>query len=105
MVPFEELSANCDGNGIPTREITVGVVRGVKRRNTANKKERRRTQSINAAFQDLRDRIPNVPADTKLSKVSSHNTFLQGRQVEGGREKFPGSTLARGSESINFPGL
>lgn len=46
-------------------------VRVVKRRNTANKKERRRTQSINSAFSYLRERIPNVPVDTKLSKVSS----------------------------------
>ncbi|XP_077983969.1 heart- and neural crest derivatives-expressed protein 2-like [Glandiceps talaboti] len=42
-----------------------------KRRNTANKKERRRTQSINGAFSDLRDCIPNVPADTKLSKIKT----------------------------------
>lgn len=42
-----------------------------KRRNTANKKERRRTQSINNAFADLRDCIPNVPADTKLSKIKT----------------------------------
>lgn len=42
-----------------------------KRRNTANKKERRRTQSINNAFSDLRDCIPNVPADTKLSKIKT----------------------------------
>ncbi|XP_015522570.1 heart- and neural crest derivatives-expressed protein 2-like [Neodiprion lecontei] len=46
-------------------------VRPVKRRNTANKKERRRTQSINNAFADLRDCIPNVPADTKLSKIKT----------------------------------
>ncbi|KAJ8676411.1 hypothetical protein QAD02_012198 [Eretmocerus hayati] len=42
-----------------------------KRRNTANKKERRRTQSINNAFADLRDCIPNVPSDTKLSKIKT----------------------------------
>jgi len=42
-----------------------------KRRNTANKKERRRTQSINNAFADLRDCIPNVPVDTKLSKIKT----------------------------------
>ncbi|XP_012287277.1 heart- and neural crest derivatives-expressed protein 1 [Orussus abietinus] len=42
-----------------------------KKRNTANKKERRRTQSINNAFADLRDCIPNVPADTKLSKIKT----------------------------------
>ncbi|CAK9824955.1 Heart- and neural crest derivatives-expressed protein 2 [Anthophora retusa] len=48
-----------------------GVVVRPKRRNTANKKERRRTQSINNAFADLRDCIPNVPADTKLSKIKT----------------------------------
>ncbi|XP_014249915.1 heart- and neural crest derivatives-expressed protein 2-like isoform X1 [Cimex lectularius] len=47
------------------------VVRVVKRRNTANRKERRRTQSINNAFADLRDCIPAVPADTKLSKIKT----------------------------------
>uniref|UniRef100_A0A182PLF0 BHLH domain-containing protein n=1 Tax=Anopheles epiroticus TaxID=199890 RepID=A0A182PLF0_9DIPT len=52
------------GNGVP-------VVRVVKRRNTANKKERRRTQSINSAYTSLRDRIPNVPNDTKLSKIKT----------------------------------
>lgn len=46
-------------------------VRVVKRRNCANKKERKRTQSINNAFADLRDCIPNVPADTKLSKIKT----------------------------------
>ena len=46
-------------------------VRVVKRRNTANKKERRRTMSINNAFAQLRDCIPNVPADTKLSKIKT----------------------------------
>jgi heart-and neural crest derivatives-expressed protein 2 len=45
------------------------VVRVVKRRTTANKKERRRTQSINSAYSSLREHIPNVPSDTKLSKV------------------------------------
>lgn len=48
----------------------IPFVRVVKRRTTANKKERRRTQSINSAFAYLRDCIPNVPSDTKLSKVS-----------------------------------
>ncbi|CAM4884473.1 unnamed protein product [Rotaria socialis] len=37
----------------------------------ANKKERRRTQSINTAFSDLRTAIPNVQADTKLSKIKT----------------------------------
>ncbi|XP_043917896.1 heart- and neural crest derivatives-expressed protein 2 [Protopterus annectens] len=43
----------------------------VKRRGTANRKERRRTQSINSAFAELRECIPNVPADTKLSKIKT----------------------------------
>ncbi|KAI5702557.1 hypothetical protein M8J76_008659 [Diaphorina citri] len=47
------------------------IIRVVKRRNTANKKERRRTQSINNAFSDLRECIPNVPSDTKLSKIKT----------------------------------
>lgn len=50
---------------------SMPVVRVVKRRNTANKKERRRTQSINSAYTSLRDRIPNVPNDTKLSKIKT----------------------------------
>ena len=37
----------------------------------SNKKERRRTQSINNAFSSLRDCIPNVPCDTKLSKIKT----------------------------------
>lgn len=43
----------------------------MKRRPTANQKERRRTQSINSAFAELRECIPNVPADTKLSKIKT----------------------------------
>ena len=46
-------------------------IRVVKRRVSANKKERRRTISINTAFTDLRDCIPNVPVDTKLSKIKT----------------------------------
>ncbi|CAF0987459.1 unnamed protein product [Brachionus calyciflorus] len=42
-----------------------------KKRVTANKKERRRTQSINNAFEDLRKRIPEIPFDTKLSKIKT----------------------------------
>ncbi|XP_016890595.1 heart- and neural crest derivatives-expressed protein 2 [Cynoglossus semilaevis] len=48
-----------------------GLPRPVKRRPTANRKERRRTQSINSAFAELRECIPNVPADTKLSKIKT----------------------------------
>ncbi|XP_065209710.1 uncharacterized protein LOC135838085 [Planococcus citri] len=51
--------------------LTTTTIVPVKKRNTANKKERRRTQSINTAFAELRDRIPNVPSDTKLSKIKT----------------------------------
>ncbi|GAV00260.1 hypothetical protein RvY_11135-2 [Ramazzottius varieornatus] len=51
--------------------IFLPKVRVVKRRVSANKKERRRTISINTAFSDLRDCIPNVPMDTKLSKIKT----------------------------------
>ena len=44
---------------------------GVKLGTGSNKKERRRTQSINNAFASLRDCIPNVPCDTKLSKIKT----------------------------------
>ncbi|XP_067319764.1 heart- and neural crest derivatives-expressed protein 1 [Anolis sagrei] len=35
------------------------------------RKERRRTESLNSAFAELRECIPNVPADTKLSKIKT----------------------------------
>lgn len=59
-------------NLVTTNDLTsIAPVRPVRKRNTANKKERRRTQSINSAYTSLRDHIPNVPSDTKLSKVTS----------------------------------
>jgi hypothetical protein len=60
-----------------TQHVQVPFVRVVKRRTTANKKERRRTQSINNAYADLRDCIPNVPPDTKLSKVKKSWALVQ----------------------------
>ncbi|XP_065284524.1 heart- and neural crest derivatives-expressed protein 2-like [Dermacentor albipictus] len=45
--------------------------RRVKRRVTADPKERRCTQSVNNAFAELRECIPNAPADTKLSKIKT----------------------------------
>lgn len=43
----------------------------ITQRVKANKKERRRTQSINLAFNELRKHIPDVPSDTKLSKIKT----------------------------------
>ncbi|XP_057677713.1 heart- and neural crest derivatives-expressed protein 1-like [Corythoichthys intestinalis] len=49
-----------------------GLQSGMTKRRTAGpKKERRRTESINTAFAELRECIPNVPADTKLSKIKT----------------------------------
>ncbi|XP_051870638.1 heart- and neural crest derivatives-expressed protein 1-like [Pristis pectinata] len=44
---------------------------GHRRGAAVPKKERRRTESINSAFAELRECIPNVPADTKLSKIKT----------------------------------
>lgn len=86
---YSELNNQCGGENYgefyyttetATNEIAepIPFVRVVKRRSTANKKERRRTQSINSAFAYLRDCIPNVPSDTKLSKVCRQkNQFYQ----------------------------
>lgn len=41
----------------------------MKRRLTANKKERQRTEFLNSAFLELRGHLPNVPSDTKLPKI------------------------------------
>nr|XP_056711121.1 heart- and neural crest derivatives-expressed protein 2 [Euleptes europaea] len=59
------------GSGGGPPGLDGGGPRPVKRRGTANRKERRRTQSINSAFAELRECIPNVPADTKLSKIKT----------------------------------
>lgn len=45
--------------------------RKAKPKTASSRKERRRTQNINAAFDDLRKHIPNVPSDTKLSKIKT----------------------------------
>ncbi|XP_030756185.1 heart- and neural crest derivatives-expressed protein 2-like [Sitophilus oryzae] len=84
-------------------------VRVIKRRTTANKKERRRTQSINNGYANLRDCIPNVPADTKLSKIktlrlaTSYIAYLT-RALETdtpGTFKAELGTLSRKSNSAN----
>ncbi|UJR37348.1 hypothetical protein I4U23_030056 [Adineta vaga] len=63
------------GMEVPTTMVSnlggTGTPRCFKRRVSANKKERRRTQSINTAFSDLRTAIPNVQPDTKLSKIKT----------------------------------
>lgn len=54
------------------REVGGGCRRRkAKPKAATSRKERRRTQNINAAFDDLRKHIPNVPSDTKLSKIKT----------------------------------
>ncbi|GIX72708.1 heart- and neural crest derivatives-expressed protein 2, partial [Caerostris extrusa] len=74
--PPPSVSSPDNSSGLGLRPKSVGdigpePVRCLKRRVTANRKERRRTLSINNAFAELRDCIPNVPSDTKLSKIKT----------------------------------
>ncbi|KAL4660023.1 heart- and neural crest derivatives-expressed protein 1 [Arapaima gigas] len=57
----------------PTQDTRLEALSGRlgRRRASGPKKERRRTESINSAFAELRECIPNVPADTKLSKIKT----------------------------------
>uniref|UniRef100_A0A914NYI4 BHLH domain-containing protein n=1 Tax=Panagrolaimus davidi TaxID=227884 RepID=A0A914NYI4_9BILA len=52
------------------KTIKKEVIEHDQRRRSANLRERQRTQELNAAFNDLRNKIPSMPAD-KLSKVHS----------------------------------
>ena len=40
-------------------------------RNAANIRERRRMLSINAAFEELRQRVPSFPYEKRLSKIDT----------------------------------
>ncbi len=65
-------SAELGAPGVTHDARLEGLQTGMgKRRTSGPKKERRRTESINTAFAELRECIPNVPADTKLSKIKT----------------------------------
>lgn len=66
--PPPELSAPGSTHDARLEGLQAGMG---KRRTSGPKKERRRTESINTAFAELRECIPNVPADTKLSKIKT----------------------------------
>lgn len=68
---IESIERAADGSEWITTTNAEGVVLTRVLRKSNNKKERRRTQSINTAFSNLRDCIPNVPSDTKLSKIKT----------------------------------
>ena len=57
-------TGNGTGIGGPPRPLATAT------RPTA-RKERRRTANLNAAFAKLRERIPNLPPDTKLPKIKT----------------------------------
>lgn len=66
--PTANISINRFDQTPPGRKaLPEKIIQRVK----ANKKERRRTQSINHAFSELRKHIPDVPRDTKLSKIKT----------------------------------
>ena len=48
-----------------------GLVGKVDVRHAANMRERRRMQSINDAFESLRQHIPTLPYEKRLSKVDT----------------------------------
>ncbi|KAG5856774.1 basic helix-loop-helix transcription factor scleraxis-like [Anguilla rostrata] len=56
------------GPVVPVMASPVGEIR---QRNTANARERDRTNSVNSAFTALRTLIPTEPADRKLSKIET----------------------------------
>ena len=66
ITSHHHLGVNSGGSG-----SSASGANGVPGIGGSNKKERRRTQSINNAFASLRDCIPNVPTDTKLSKIKT----------------------------------
>lgn len=56
----------------PVSAIAAGLmVPEPRQRNTANARERDRTNSVNTAFTALRTLIPTEPADRKLSKIET----------------------------------
>uniref|UniRef100_A0A8D0H806 Heart- and neural crest derivatives-expressed protein 1 n=1 Tax=Sphenodon punctatus TaxID=8508 RepID=A0A8D0H806_SPHPU len=65
-----EFGAPGQGHG-PSSRLEALNGRLGRRKGAGPKKERRRTESINSAFAELRECIPNVPADTKLSKIKT----------------------------------
>ncbi|XP_016133368.1 basic helix-loop-helix transcription factor scleraxis-like [Sinocyclocheilus grahami] len=55
----------------PNSMGTMGPLPEGRQRNTANARERDRTNSVNTAFTALRTLIPTEPADRKLSKIET----------------------------------
>ncbi|KAG7516492.1 heart-and neural crest derivatives-expressed protein 1 [Solea senegalensis] len=72
QAPYAAAELGAPGAAAHDPRLVEGLQAGMgKRRASGPKKERRRTESINTAFAELRECIPNVPADTKLSKIKT----------------------------------
>lgn len=77
------------------------------RRMSANQKERRRTQNINIAFAELRRCIPNVPQDTKLSKIrtlrlaTSYIGYLQ-EVLQAETHRDAPSPISKNTRTVNL---
>ncbi|KFM63743.1 Heart- and neural crest derivatives-expressed protein 2, partial [Stegodyphus mimosarum] len=90
------------------RPERVEPVRYVRRRVTANRKERRRTVSLNNAFSELRGCIPYIPPDTKLSKqkilklATSYIAYLTDVLAEDASGKSPEEFRAEVSKSSDI---
>lgn len=78
----------------------------IRQRNTANARERDRTNSVNTAFTALRTLIPTEPADRKLSKIetlrlaSSYISHL-GKVLLVGEECGDGQPCLRSSGALS----
>ncbi|XP_021328670.1 basic helix-loop-helix transcription factor scleraxis [Danio rerio] len=94
---------SCRPLAIPTELCTP--ITEVRQRNTANARERERTNSVNTAFTALRTLIPTEPADRKLSKIetlrlaSSYISHL-GNVLLVGEECGDGQPCLRSSGSL-----
>lgn len=71
--PLKEEKAKSESSDEPTSSAPTETSNTgeIIPRGFANRKERKRTLTMNSAFSELRDHIPNVPPDTKLSKIKT----------------------------------
>lgn len=70
--PLKEEKPKTESCDKPTSSAPAGETSSSEiPRGSANRKERKRTLTMNTAFAELRDHIPNVPPDTKLSKIKT----------------------------------
>lgn len=60
-----------DGSKARRRRKPKCIVQQVQQRQAANLRERKRMQSINDAFEGLREHIPTLPYEKRLSKVDT----------------------------------